>query len=185
MVSSNRGMETADEQPTCSICREVMEPIHTIVKPQECSHTFHAICINIWLAHNRSCPCCRREISLDSQMPWRTLFTVALVVTQEMALERAAYTYAFLSLMLRRFVSASNWNKSKDTIVAASEQFEIGSTRLPFLDLSSRTTAKKEKRIWANIYREIGNGTSPRTEERVKAARRYILQYLFFMFQEV
>jgi hypothetical protein len=70
-------------------------------------------------------------------MPWRTLFTVALVVTQEMALERAAYTYAFLSLMLRRFDTAAKWQTSKETIVAASEQFEMGSTRLPFLDLTT------------------------------------------------
>ena len=174
----------ADELATCAICREVMEPIHTIVKPQECDHTFHAICINVWLVHSRSCPCCRREISLESQMPWRTLFTVALVVTQEMALERAAYTYAFLSLMLRRFDTAAKWQNSKDSIVAASEQFEMGSTRLPFLDLTSRTTAKKEKNSWAEIYIQIGDGTSPRTAERIKAARRYILQYLFFMFQE-
>lgn len=128
---------------TCTICHEAMEQYHTIVKPRNCTHTFHAICINIWLANHRSCPLCRRRISLSTQMPWRTLFAVALVLTQEAALERAAFTYTFLSTILRTYRTSASWRTARDILIASAEQFEFGATRLPFLDLTTRTNAKK------------------------------------------
>lgn len=172
-----------DEPLTCVICHEEMEPIHQVVKPKLCDHTFHAICINIWLAHHRSCPLCRRRISLSTQMPWRTLFAVALVISSDMAIERACYTYAFLSLMIRRFKTAADWHQARDTIIMASEQFECGTIRLPFLDLTTRTTAKREKKKWRNIYNELTQ-EDPNHSERTQSARRWILDKLFFMFQE-
>ena len=173
----------ADEPHQCVICHEELESHHQVVQPKNCTHSFHAICINVWLANHRSCPICRRRISLATQMPWRTLFLTALVLTQESALERAAYTYAFLSVMLRRFSTAETWNQAKPTIIVAAEQLEAGMVRLPYLDLSSRTTAKREKRHWANLFGQIQpDEPSARTSPRVKAARRWILDRLFFMF---
>jgi hypothetical protein len=116
-------------------------------------------------------------------MPWRTLFTTALVISHEMAVERAAYTYTFLSLMLRRFHNSSEWLRARDTIIIASEQFEMGTTRLPFLDLTARTTAKKEKRKWASIFTELTD-EGLRNSNRIQSARRWILDRLIFMFQE-
>lgn len=166
----------------CTICQETMESYHTVVKPNECEHKFHAICINIWLARHRSCPLCRRKISLTTQMPWRTLFSTALIISHEMALERATYTYAFLNLMLRRFNTAEKWTHVRDTIIIAAEQFELGSTRLPFLDLTTRTTAKKEKKKWYILFCEFSDET-PRTSERMQSAKRWILDKLAFMFE--
>lgn len=168
----------ADDPLTCTICHEAMEPYHTIVRPKRCNHTFHAICINIWLTHHRSCPLCRRRISLATQMPWRTLFAAALIITQEMALERAAYTYAFLNQVLKTYTTKTSWRQTRDLIIAAAENFEIGNTRLPYLDLSTRTTAKREKKQWAATFQQIA-GESPRVSTRVKAARRFLLNYQF------
>lgn len=174
-----------DEPQQCVICHEDLESHHHVVQPKHCTHSFHAICINVWLANHRSCPICRRRISLATQMPWRTLFLTALVISQESALERAAYTYAFLSVMLRRFSTANNWNQAKATIIVAAEQFEAGMVRLPYLDLSSRTTAKREKRFWANLFETIQAEDPPaRASPRVKAARRWIVDRLFFMFAD-
>jgi hypothetical protein len=171
----------ANDPLPCVICYETMEPYHTIVKPDTCAHMFHAVCINVWLARHRSCPVCRRPISLETQMPWRTLFSTALCVTHENTVERAAYTYAFLSLMLRRFSKKEEWQRARNTILVASEQFEVGSIRLPCLDLESRSTAKKEKEKWSTHFRQLKK-KSPRKDEQVGYARRYILDRLSFMF---
>jgi len=165
-------------QLTCTICHEAMEPYHTVVQPRNCNHTFHAICINIWLTHHRSCPLCRRRISLSTQMPWRTLFAVALIITQEAVLERAAFTYAFLSTVLRNYRTSASWRAARDILIASAEQFEFGTTRLPFLDLTTRTTAKKERRKWADLFTEIA-GESYRSSERVKSARRILIERVF------
>jgi hypothetical protein len=165
-----------DEEAMCSICHEIFEPNHTIVQPKHCTHQFHAICINIWLARHRSCPLCRRRISLSTQMPWRSLFAVALVITREMALERAAYTIAFLSILLKRYDTSRKWYESRDALIAAMEQFELGSIRLPFIDLTSRTTAKREKRKWTQLYEQIAE-EHPRNSEHVRSARRRIIEW--------
>jgi hypothetical protein len=172
-----------DEPLTCVICHESMEPHHQIVRPRDCSHTFHAICITIWLARHRNCPLCRRKISLSTQMPWRTLFSTALVISHEMAVERATYAYTFLSLMLRRFKTADTWNTDRDGIIMAAEHFEVGTTRLPFLDLTSRTCALKEKKKWYKLYIQLTN-ESIKNSPRIQSARRYILETLIFIFQE-
>jgi hypothetical protein len=167
---------------TCVICYEEMESYHTIVQPKHCNHTFHAICINIWLARHRSCPLCRRRISLATQAPWRTLFSTALVVNLEMAIERATYTYSFLTLMLKRFSRASEWLENRDGIICAAEQFELGLTRLPYLDLTTRAAAKEERQKWANIFQEFVQ-ENPKKSQRVYAAHRWFYDKLHFIFQ--
>jgi hypothetical protein len=174
-----------DESQRCAICHEELESYHQVVQPNNCSHTFHAICIHIWVTHYHNCPICHTQISYQDRIPWQTVFMTALVVTQETALERAAYTYAFLSAMLRRFSTSEQWNHANPTIVAAAEQLEAGMIRLPYLHLQSRTTAKQEKQKWATIFKHIQeDGQTARSSPRVKAARRWIVDQLFFMFAD-
>jgi hypothetical protein len=109
-------------------------------------------------------------------MPWRSLFMTALVITREMSLERAAYTYAFLSILLKRFDTSTKWRTSRDTLVSAMEQFEIGTIRLPFIDLTSRTTARREKRKWSSIYTQLTE-EDPRSSTRITSARRRIIEW--------
>jgi hypothetical protein len=168
----------SDEPVTCVICHEAMEPYHQIVKPKRCSHTFHAICIHIWLTHHRSCPLCRRRISISQQLPWRALFAAALVISQETVLERASYTYAFLHQILKTYQTKQDWKRSRDAILAAAEQFELGMVRLPFLDLTTRTTAIREKRRWRQTFEQLSE-ESVRTSIRIQSARRQLLNYQF------
>ena len=173
----------ADDLATCVICHETMEKFHHVVKPNECDHTFHAICINVWLARHRSCPLCRCQISVSSQAPWRALFMTALMIGHDTAIERACYTYTFLSLILRRFSTAEQWSENKQTIITAAEQFEIGTTRLPFLDLTSRSAALSEKKKWYKYYIEI-SGEAVQNSERIGSARRWILDQYAFLFDQ-
>jgi hypothetical protein len=113
-------------------------------------------------------------------MPWRTLFLVALTITRDSVLERSAYTYAFLSLLLRRYKTAAEWIEHRDSIIASMEQFNIQGVRLPFLDLTSRTTTKREKKRWARIYQELDEGRLARTSDRIVQARRNILHSELF-----
>jgi hypothetical protein len=172
----------AETTTICVICHEIMEPIHTVVEPENCTHKFHVICINVWLAHKRSCPVCRAPISVATQMPWRTLFLMTLAISRESLIERSAYTYAFLSLLLRRYKTAANWTEHRESIITSVQQFSVEGIRLPFLDVSSRTTAKREKQRWAKFYEELEEGKLARTSERIGNARRTIIHSeLFYM----
>ena len=93
-----------------------------------------------------------------------------------MALERASYTYAFLSQILKTYNTPEKWKASSIAIHAAAQHFEMGLVRLPFLDLTSRTTAKREKYKWRQIFEEI-SGESIKFSERIVFARRGILNY--------
>jgi hypothetical protein len=107
----------------------------------------------------------------------------ALMVSHDAAIERACYTYTFLSLILRRFSTAEQWSENKQTIITAVEQFELGSTRLPFLDLTNRTAASGEKKKWYKIYTEI-SGEAVQNSERISSARRWILEQYAFLFDQ-
>jgi len=168
---------------TCVICHESMEDFHEIISPKLCRHKFHAICMYVWLARHTRCPVCREPVDVDSNPALNTLFTTALVLSHTAAVEQVSYIYAFLSLMLRRFDTVEKWNEARDIIYMAAEQFELGTLRLPYLDLSSRHKTKKEKQKWKNIFIELTD-ESPRTSARIQTARRWLIEKLIFMLEE-
>jgi hypothetical protein len=84
--------------------------------------------------------------------------------------------------MLRRFSTAAQWDEARDIIIIASEKFEIGTIKLPFLDLSNRTVAKREKKKWGKLFKDVSGETI--YSERIKSSRRWILDKLSFMFIE-
>jgi len=55
------------------------------------------------------------------------------------------------------------------------EQFTVGDVRLPCLDITSRATAKREKRYWALQYELLDKGCLARTSKRVSLAKHAIL----------
>jgi hypothetical protein len=167
----------------CVICHESMEDFHEIISPKLCGHKFHVICMYVWLARHTRCPVCREPVDLDSNPALKPLFTTALVLSHTIAVEQVSYIYTFLSLMLRRFDTAEKWEEARDTICMAAEEFELGTLRLPFLNLSSRHSAKKEKQKWKDIFIELTD-ESPRTSERIQTARRWLIEKLIFMLEE-
>jgi hypothetical protein len=164
------------DDEVCTICTETLSTFRNVVRPGPCKHSFHAICIHLWLTHRNTCPLCREPISHGKE--WRTLFRAALAISDEEALERATYTYAFLSCLLRRFESATEWDEALELITQAAEQFEIGSVRFPFMDLTSRAAARQEKTKWAQTFRGLSSGEEARISDRVKKARLWIVENL-------
>jgi len=160
----------------CSICHDPMEPQHTVVKPK-CQHVFHVICINIWMTRHRSCPLCRRRISVSTQVPWRTLFLTAIIINHEMVLERAAYTCAFLQHSLETYSTKQLWNEFKEYLITKMTRFELSGTRLPFLDLTARATAKKEYIKWRKQFESI-SGQKVFNAPRIKQAKNMFSQAL-------
>ncbi len=171
------------EEDACMICHTEFDPNHTIVRPT-CGHSFHAICIHILTRNHTRCPICRTRLDLSNELHLESIFTVALVLSREMALEQATYTLACLSLFLKRFSTKSEWKQVRETLNVAVEQFEVGIIRLPYLDLSTRTSAKQEKQKWVQIFRQLSDGESVRRSPRIRSAKRWILDRLYFMFQE-
>jgi hypothetical protein len=161
----------------CVICHENLESYHTVVKPENCTHSFHVICINIWLTQHRTCPLCRAQITITTQMPWRTLFITTLSITRETILQRSTYTYAFISYLLRRYINAKQWLENREKILSILERFNLYGIRLPFLDLTNRSTAKREKKKWARIYGDLTNGELVRNSKRIALARNAIAVY--------
>ncbi|XP_061361046.1 RING-H2 finger protein ATL20-like [Gastrolobium bilobum] len=51
---------------TCSICLSEYEPKETLRSIPECSHYFHADCIDEWLKMNGTCPLCRNSPDTSS-----------------------------------------------------------------------------------------------------------------------
>eukprot|EP00656_Telonema_subtile_P033953 TRINITY_DN380_c0_g1_i1.p1 TRINITY_DN380_c0_g1~~TRINITY_DN380_c0_g1_i1.p1 ORF type:complete len:223 (+),score=36.80 TRINITY_DN380_c0_g1_i1:114-782(+) len=45
----------------CAMCYDLIDP--TDCQSLDCKHTFHASCLQIWLAQNPSCPLCREDAS--------------------------------------------------------------------------------------------------------------------------
>lgn len=168
----------------CTICHTEFDTNHTIIRPT-CGHPFHAICMHIWLANHHRCPTCKSHINLSTELPnLEVVFTVALAISRELALEQATYTYACLSLFLKRFSTKSEWKRVRETLAVAVEQFEVGTTRLPYLNLSTRSSAKQEKQKWAELFTQISDGETVRGSPRIRSAKRWILDRLFFMFQD-
>jgi len=159
---------------TCCICHENIESYHKIIEPR-CKHKFHVICINIWLSKHRNCPLCRRRVSVSVQIPWRTLFFSMIIINNEMILERASLTYAFLQYILKKYSTPELWNGSKDTIIRNMLCFESSGVILPFLDLSSRTSAKKDYKKWRINLEEI-SGERAYKHSRVQNAKRILIE---------
>ena len=52
----------------CSVCRNNIQS-KELVYTSPCKHTFHFMCIRRWLAEKENCPCCRKEIKMQTIDP--------------------------------------------------------------------------------------------------------------------
>lgn len=56
------GNLVSDEEQTCAICQDVLQPEQEGRKLNHCGHWFHKSCIDTWFDTNVHCPVCRRDI---------------------------------------------------------------------------------------------------------------------------
>ncbi len=164
----------------CAICLEDCESNIESVSLQNCKHTFHIHCINSWLTKKRSCPLCRSKVSLSTQSSWRTLYLTAVFVGSEMIIERAAFTCTFLNIALLTFKKAEEWNISKEYLIQKMSQFTFLGTKLPLLDLSTRTMAIVEFRNWKTMFEHL-SGEPYSTSSRIQLAKDYFQSMNYFM----
>ena len=49
----------------CMICLEEADSYDFSFEKLKCGHKFHFKCLNEWKIHSKSCPVCRKEISIN------------------------------------------------------------------------------------------------------------------------
>jgi hypothetical protein len=96
------------------------------------------------------------------------------ILTQQIALEYFGYAWAFLSIFLEVYNTSEKWKNGLEHIKYAADQFEIDTIRLPWIDFSTRSRAKKERAKWYNLYKIIEN-----TRYRKNNLKRAVFIQLF------
>ena len=56
-----RKKERASENETCAVCLGDFEEGEELKTLPECMHSFHVLCIDMWLYSNSNCPVCRAD----------------------------------------------------------------------------------------------------------------------------
>jgi len=139
----------------CSICLENIESHHIIAKPNECNHEFHVACITIWLNNNSTCPMCRRQITYESQVQWRTVIAFAFAFSAEYNINRSLCAFTFLDIILREYPNSRSFKDNIQRIVYAIENLQVTEIKLPFLAITTRTDAIREKRKWKIMAEDL------------------------------
>lgn len=61
MVTKEEEEKGYDEYE-CSVCLSVYEEGEDVRKLPRCKHSFHAVCIDMWLYSHFDCPICRTSV---------------------------------------------------------------------------------------------------------------------------
>lgn len=69
---------------TCSIC---LSKLNGRTKKLFCNHVFHRSCINRWLKHNSTCPCCRGVVN--------STYMVSVISDKPITITRNKSTYIY------------------------------------------------------------------------------------------
>lgn len=72
-------------------------------------------------------------------------------------MQQISYVYAFLHLALKNYPIASQWTDKIPQFYAFLENPGFQSTQLPYLDLSTRASANREKKKYALQFQNITN----------------------------
>jgi hypothetical protein len=105
-------------------------------------------------------------------------FVLSMILTNEIAVETAVQTYAFLTHLLNQYTTAESWTNACAHMYTAAEQYHIGATHLPYLNLSSRAAAKREQKKWSRYIYQLTN-EYPTISKRVYTANLQVKNVLF------
>jgi hypothetical protein len=84
-------------------------------------------------------------------------------------IQQMSYVYTFLHLALKTYTTASQWTNTLPQFYAFLENPGFQSTRLPYLDLSTRASAKREKKKYALQFQNTTNERPHQSAEFFKA----------------
>ena len=94
-------------------------------------------------------------------------------IFQEIYIQQLSYVYAFLHLALKTCRTAKEWTAVKPHLQSFVENSTIGSLQYPYLDLTSRASAAREKKKWCMLFQETTH-EHPHHSERVLTATYWI-----------
>ncbi|XWS07771.1 hypothetical protein CRYUN_Cryun41cG0019500 [Craigia yunnanensis] len=63
-----KGVGLVDDDGMCAVCLSQFEEGEELRTLPECLHSYHAPCIDMWLYSHSSCPMCRTNATLSSQI---------------------------------------------------------------------------------------------------------------------
>ena len=104
--------------------------------------------------------------------------TITLIQTilEGTYIQQMSYVYAFLHLALTQYNTASQWTNKIPQFYAFLENPGFQSSQLPYLDLSTRASAKREKKKYALQFQNITN-TRPHQSAEFYKAQFWIRKY--------
>lgn len=158
---------------SCSICMEHLEASQSVRIIAGCAHTFHAGCLETWLAQNPMCPLCRHVLpTLGAEMreqlfyrELRRIFELLLAYTPPQAvtadaLERYLLTYTLIHGITKRFPTAMGHDGLLASAGAIQQQLgdlEVRGVRpLPFEVRSLYALKKLERGVASYLANHYG-----------------------------
>jgi hypothetical protein len=82
-----------------------------------------------------------------------SLFIIQSILQQEIYY-RIGYTWAFITILLDLYTTKNDWNQLSQVLELYLYRINTKYIQLPYINLKSRTSAKKEKQKWYKLYIE-------------------------------
>jgi hypothetical protein len=98
---------------------------------------------------------CRRQITYESQVQWRTVIAFAFAFSAEYNINRSLCAFTFLDIILREYPNSRSFKDNIQRIVYAIENLQVTEIKLPFLAITTRTDAIREKRKWKIMAEDL------------------------------
>jgi hypothetical protein len=93
------------------------------------------------------------------------------IISQEIYIQKLSYVYAFLHIALQTYTTANTWGPAKPQMYSYLES--PGSIQYPHLDLSTRASARREKKKYATLFQDAAH-ERPYHSERFFTASYWI-----------
>jgi hypothetical protein len=180
-----------NSQHECSICQDVITGEQNRIILGQCNHIYHAICIQTWATFQTTCPLCRQNFGDRDALQLRRVLPalMALAVWQpiEEQMQRLAFAFAYIRLVLTYFPNSHEFNTYKDRIIRFSEAFSINNYRAPLLCYTTRNDFQRQLNLLKSRFRTL-TGQNLERHAYVRAWKFQILQDVrasMFFFQKL
>ena len=81
------------------------------------------------------------------------LFIIQSILQQEVYY-RFGYIWGFITILLDLYTTKNDWNQLRQVLELYLYRINTNYMQLPYINLKSRTSAKKEKQKWYKLYVE-------------------------------
>ena len=175
----------------CSICQELITTDQNRITLGQCNHNYHAICIQTWATLQTTCPLCRQNFGDRDALQLRRVLPalLALAVWQpiEDQMQRLAFAFAFIRLVLNYFPTSQEFNTYKAQIIHFGESFSINGYKVPLLCYTTRSDFYQQLNVLKSRFHTL-TGQSLERHRYVRSWKLQILQDVratMFFFQKI